>query len=304
MAAVKARFVRMRRPLTTAATGGIRVETLRWKGFGLASPAQTVAVRQRGVDVVCCSTMRMTVLGSGGWIPTSTRQTSCYLITAGTEALILDAGTGLGALHLDPSLLDGVETVTVALSHFHLDHVSGLSFVSERVLGGRELTLAGPGSLSYGRPTRAIVEAQLLAAPLQTTSPLASARWAELGWDTLSFAGHELQTWEQTRHPLPSAGFRVGDSVAYCTDTEFDPATIRHAAGVATLLHEAWEPVDAERGHTSGDEAGVIAAEAGVTRLMLTHHHPQTGIAERTAAAAQARFSNVTAATDGAVVDI
>ena len=55
--------------------------------------------------------------------------------------------------------------------------------------------------MAYGRPTRLIVEEQLLGSPLQTVSPLASARWAELGWDTVSFAGHEIQTWEQTRHP-------------------------------------------------------------------------------------------------------
>ncbi len=246
----------------------------------------------------------MTVLGSGGWIPTSSRQTSCYLIVSGAEALILDAGTGLGALHIDPSLLDGVETVTVALSHFHLDHVIGLGFVSARALGGRELTIAGPGSLSYGLPTRSIVESQLLAAPLQTTSPLTSARWAELGWDTLTFAGHEVQTWEQTRHTLPSAGFRVSSRFAYCTDTEFDPETVRHVAGVATLLHEAWEPVDAERGHTSGEEAGTIGAEAGASRLILTHCHPLPGVAERTATAAQTRFSDVTTATDGAAFDV
>ncbi len=79
--------------------------------------------------------MKMTILGSGGWIPTSARQTSCYLITSGTEALVLDAGTGLGALHINPALLDGVETVMVVLSHFHLDHVTGLGFVSARGLG-------------------------------------------------------------------------------------------------------------------------------------------------------------------------
>jgi ribonuclease BN (tRNA processing enzyme) len=248
--------------------------------------------------------MRLTVLGSGGWIPTSSRQTSCYLITSGNEALILDAGTGFGALHINPSLLDGVETVTVALSHFHLDHVTGLGFVSERALGGRELTVAGPGSMAYGRPTRSIVEGQLLASPFQTTSPLASARWAELGWDTLSFAGHEIQTWEQARHPLPSAGLRVGDRFAYCTDTEFDPETIRRVAGVATLLHEAWEPHDAERGHTSGDEAGSIAAEAGVSRLLITHNHPLPGVAERTAAAAQANFDAALSAADGAILDL
>jgi ribonuclease BN (tRNA processing enzyme) len=248
--------------------------------------------------------MRMTVLGSGGWIPTSSRQTSCYLIIAGTQALVLDAGTGFGALHINPSLLDGVETVTVALSHFHLDHVTGLGFVSARALGGRELTIAGPGSMAYGTPTRSIVEEELLASPFQTTSPLASARWAELGWDTLSFAGHEIRTWEQTRHPLPSAGLRVGDHFAYCTDTEFDPATIHHVAGVATLLHEAWEPSDAERGHTSGEEAGIVAAQAGVSRLLITHNHPVPGVAERTAEAAQARFDTAVSATDGAILDL
>jgi ribonuclease BN (tRNA processing enzyme) len=248
--------------------------------------------------------MRLTVLGSGGWIPTSSRQTSCYLVTSGTEALVLDAGSGLGALHINPALLDGVETVTLVLSHFHLDHVTGLGFVSARGLGGRELTIAGPGSLCYGRPTRSIVEDQLLASPFQTASPVAPARWAELGWDTVSFAGHEVETWEQTRHTLPSAGFRVGDRLAYCTDTEFDPETIRRAAGVTTLLHEAWEPTKAERGHTSGDEAGTIAVEAGVSRLVLTHNHPLPGVPERTAAAAQARFAAAGSATDGAVLDL
>ncbi len=248
--------------------------------------------------------MRMTVLGSGGWIPTSSRQTSCYLITSGSEALVFDAGTGLGALHIDPSLLAGVQTVTIVLSHFHLDHVTGLGFVSTRGLGGRELTIAGPGALSYGQPTRSIVEAQLLASPLQTTSPVASARWAELGWDTLGFAGHQIETWEQTRHTLPSAGFRIGDRIAYCTDTEFDPETIRRAAGVTTLLHEAWEPANAERGHTSGEEAGRIAAEAGVSRLLLTHNHPLPGVPELTAAAAQAVFAAAVPATDGAVLQL
>ncbi|MBO0881113.1 MAG: MBL fold metallo-hydrolase [Mycobacterium sp.] len=246
--------------------------------------------------------MKLTVLGSGGWIPTSSRQTSCYLITSGTEALVLDAGTGLGALHIGPSLLAGIETVTVLLSHFHLDHVTGLGFLSGRGLGGRETTIAGPGLVSYDRSTRSIVEAQLLARPFHTTSPVASARWAELCRDTLSFAGHEIETWEQTRHTLPSAGFRIGDRLAYCTDTEFDPETIRHVAGVTMLLHEAWEPTNPERGHTSGEEAATIAVEAGVSDFVLTHHHPLPGVPERTAAAAQRLFSAAVPATDGAVL--
>lgn len=246
--------------------------------------------------------MKMTVLGSGGWIPTSARQTSCYLVTSGTDALILDAGTGLGKLHIEPSLLDGVQTVTVALSHFHLDHVIGLGFISASWLVDREVTIAGPGAMSYSCPTRSVVEGRLLDAPLLTASPLAAARWAELGRDDLSFAGHEVMVWEQRRHSLPSIGFRIGNLLAYCTDTEFDPQTIRHVGGVATLLHEAWEPTDAERGHTSGEEAAKIAVEAGVSRLVLTHSHPLPGVSEQTAAAARKLFPVLLSATDGATL--
>lgn len=97
---------------------------------------------------------------------------------------------------------------------------------------------------------------------------------------------------------------RIGDRVAYCTDTEFDPNTIRKVAGVGTLLHEAWEPQDAERGHTSGDEAGAIAIEAGVSRLLITHLHPLPGVAERTAQAAQTRFDAALPAADGTILEL
>jgi ribonuclease BN (tRNA processing enzyme) len=70
------------------------------------------------------------------------------------------------------------------------------------------------------------------------------------------------------------------------------------------LLHEAWEPADAERGHTSGEEVGTIAVEAGVSRLMLTHLNPLPGVPERTAAAAQARFAAAVLAADGTVLDL
>ena len=73
---------------------------------------------------------------------------------------------------------------------------------------------------------------------------------------------------------------------------------------MTTLLHEAWEPADAERGHTSGEEVGIIAVEAGVSRLVLTHNHPLPGVPERTAAAAKARFTAAVSATDGAVLEL
>ena len=73
---------------------------------------------------------------------------------------------------------------------------------------------------------------------------------------------------------------------------------------MTTLLHEAWEPTDAERGHTSGEEAATIAVEAGVSRLVLTHNHPLPGVPERTAATAQALFTATVSAIDGAVLEL
>ena len=43
------------------------------------------------------------LLGSGGWIPTGRRATTCVLVRRGDAALILDAGTGLHRLITEPS---------------------------------------------------------------------------------------------------------------------------------------------------------------------------------------------------------
>ncbi len=53
--------------------------------------------------------MRATLLGSGGWLPTDRRETTCVLLREGSDALLLAAGTGLRRLVTDAGLLDGVE---------------------------------------------------------------------------------------------------------------------------------------------------------------------------------------------------
>ena len=74
--------------------------------------------------------MELVLLGSAGWIPTGTRETCCALVRQGSEALVIDAGTGLRRLLTDRTLLDGVRNVTIVLSHFHLDHTAGLTYVA------------------------------------------------------------------------------------------------------------------------------------------------------------------------------
>ena len=75
--------------------------------------------------------MRLLPLGTNGYIPSQGRQTMSFLVADDGGALVLDAGSGLARL-LEPAaqrMLAGVERLDVVLTHYHLDHVVGLSYL-------------------------------------------------------------------------------------------------------------------------------------------------------------------------------
>ncbi len=93
--------------------------------------------------------MNGVLLGSGGWIPTSKRETCCAYLREGSHVLLIDAGTGVQRLLEQPDLLSGAETVDIVLTHFHLDHVVGLSYLPATV-PARASEGLGPGSAADG----------------------------------------------------------------------------------------------------------------------------------------------------------
>ena len=56
--------------------------------------------------------MKAWILGSGGFVPTDRRETTCVLIRREPAALVLDAGSGFQRLLTDSSLLDGATSST------------------------------------------------------------------------------------------------------------------------------------------------------------------------------------------------
>src|ERR1700750_2790828 len=107
-----------------------------------------------------------TILGSGGFVPTGTRETSSVLLTDddGDSALVIDAGTGLRRLVTDRAQwLGGRTRLEVLLTHFHIDHVCGLAYLTE--LTGMAITVRGPGAELYDMPTAAVLQ-RLFAPPI------------------------------------------------------------------------------------------------------------------------------------------
>jgi len=244
------------------------------------------------------------LLGSGGWIPTSRRETCCALIREGPCALVIDAGTGIQRLVERPELLDGVESVDIVLTHFHLDHVVGLGYLPALQLRERP-TIWGAGQRLGGVSTSSLLE-RFLGEPF-FSAPLAEAASAvrEIE-DEVDIGPFSIRTRVQELHAVPTLALRIGDVLTYCTDTAPDPGNIGFAAGSQVLLHDAWyaQATSEDRNHSAGGDAGRIAREAGAKRLVLIHINPLQWSDEPLAESARHEFPNAEVGRDLASIPL
>ncbi len=215
--------------------------------------------------------MRLVVLGTAGYHPNNRRDTSCYFLP--DEGIVLDAGTGM---HRVRSLL-ATQTLDVLLSHAHLDHVIGLTYLPDVVWqkGVTRVTVHGAAE------KLAAIERHLFAKELFPLSP--SYEQQAIGPEefllgTCRITGFPLQ------HPGGCWGYRLDwsdRSLAYVTDTtaSLDAAYVGKLRGVDLLIHECnFRDEQAEwarqTGHSCTSEVARVAAAAGVGRLLLTHFNP------------------------------
>lgn len=98
-------------------------------------------------------------------------------------------------------------------------------------------------------------------------------------------------------------------SYAYCSDTRYLPELAERVKGVdllyheATFLHERLAQAE-ETLHSTAREAGLIAREAGVDRLLLGHFSSRYPDPDVLAAEAREVFSRAEAAREGCTYDL
>ncbi len=215
--------------------------------------------------------MKLILLGTGGYHPSQSRHTACLLLPA--CGAMLDAGTGMfrAGQYLETPTLD------IFLSHAHLDHVVGLTYLfSVHALHPLErVTLhAEPDKL-------AAVREHLFSEGLFPGRP--AMEFCALKPEIVLPNAARLRHFPLV-HQGGSRGFRLDwpdRSMAYVTDTTADLLApyVEHLRDVDLLVHECYAADDQTEwarqvGHSHTTAVAQVARHVGAKRLILVHINP------------------------------
>lgn len=240
--------------------------------------------------------IKLTTLGSMGWIPVRGRHTSCYCLEYQETLIVFDAGTGIARFD-EPwgkEIINRYDKVLLLLSHYHLDHVAGLICIPH-FFKDKEVHIAGPGESIYGKSAKHILTnlitppyfgRPLLEFPMKLTCH-------DLGVGSSKIAGITIDTILQ-EHSDPSVGIKIDNIVCYLTDTIYTKSTVDFARNCRLLLHETWfdtqeyteltnqaqsSPPSPQaqkvlKSHSAVNQVAEAALHALVEQLVLIHLNP------------------------------
>jgi len=215
--------------------------------------------------------MKLLLLGTTGYHPNDRRQTACLMLPE--LGVVFDAGTAMYRVreHLSTDTLD------IFLTHAHLDHVVGLTFMFD-VLYQREMKHV----YVHGQQTKLdAIRTHLFSEFLFPVEPPFETRSLV---PQMTLRDGAALTHFSLEHPGGSIGFRIDwpdRSMAYVTDTTAakDASYVEKIRGVDLLIHECYFGDDMTEqakltGHSCLTPVAQVAAQAEVGRLVLVHINP------------------------------
>ena len=254
--------------------------------------------------------MRIIFLGTNGWYTTETGNTPCVLIDSKDRYVVFDAGNGF--YKLDQYITEK-KPISLFISHFHIDHVSGIHTLPKfKFPQGLDIYLAPgrkkdfetlvnpPYTIGYKPDPRNIVNLRMKVRLHQLKE----------GMNHIPFP---LEVIEQF-HAYKDHGYRItleGKVIAYSGDCGITEKSKILAKNADVLIHEC--SLDALKendtwGHVDPIQAAKLAKECGVKKLVLTHFDASlyTTLAKRKQAEEKAKkiFPNTLAATDNLAITV
>lgn len=221
--------------------------------------------------------MQIEFLGTGGFHPNERRHTACVLLPE--VGIAFDAGTSM--FRLAGKLK--TKELHVFLSHAHLDHICGLTYLLVPLLK-REIETC---RIYAGADVLTAVKQHLFSEAVFPVWPQFELVELEPN-TTYSIAGVNVSHQPLPSHPGGSRAFRVDWqhdgrklSLAYVTDTTVDGSYTDFIRGVDLLIHECnfadcmaeWS---LKTGHSHTSMVARLAKESSVIRLALTHVDPMS----------------------------
>jgi ribonuclease BN (tRNA processing enzyme) len=214
--------------------------------------------------------MRITLLGTGSALPSSTRLQTGAIVERGGDTLLVDCGSGIPH-RLAQSAIDYREVDTVLLTHTHLDHVADLPTLAKaRLLDCHEaFTVVGP------QGTRDVCDALFAVDELADRLNL-TLRELPTGTDPFAIDEFAIER-ALTDHSKPGYAYRFDERVTIAGDTAPTDLVCSLADGSAVLVHECAYPDKTESsGHSTHTALGKLLADVDVDRILLTHLFPET----------------------------
>lgn len=251
------------------------------------------------------SNIKITFLGTNGWYTTKTGNTPCVLVETAKYNIIFDAGNGF--CDIDRYINPAAKKAYLFLSHFHLDHITGLHTLAKLKFKKGLTIICHPG----GKKILDTVIGQPFTIALKDLAfPVEVAELKEGRHKRFPFPVECLNL----LHSSMCFGFRVilgKKIISYCTDTGRCPSLLKLAKDADIFItecahkpgqvYEAWP-------HLNPETAAAIAQESSVKKLVLMHFDAQNYKAfkdrARAGRIAQKIFPRTVVAKDGMTLNI
>lgn len=235
---------------------------------------------------------QLVVLGSAFAIPDE-QHDNTHLALRGEHGIIMIDCAAKPVVRLKKAGIDFQHITDLILTHFHPDHVYGVPLLlMDMWLMGRQTPLRVYGlHHCLGRMEKLMEFYHWEDWP--NFFPVAFHRLPEReNMLVLDSADFRIIS-SPVRHLVPTIGLRAeskasGHVLAYSCDTEPCPEFLRLAMGADLMIHEASGQAV---GHSSASQAGGIARDAGVKRLLLIHYNVLRNDLEALVAEAAETFS-------------
>ncbi|HCM90356.1 MULTISPECIES: MBL fold metallo-hydrolase [Vagococcus] len=210
--------------------------------------------------------MKVTVLGFWGGFPHNGEGTTSYLVESKGFSLLLDAGSST-LIQLEKKI-DPLKLDAVILTHYHHDHIADLGVLQYL----RQLKPKEPVSILpiYGHEDDQEHFQQLSMTGISEGFAYNPNEKLEIGPFEISFI--------QTIHPVTCYAMRIeeketGKIFVFTADTGYFDGLVEFCREADLLITDTYflEGTENHHAHLSSKETGVLAKEAGVKKLVLSH---------------------------------